>query len=260
MQVGNFHSTVIDYDKWFSDTEPVKVIVEKNKNKNKRKIIYPAFSACANLTNDIFWKKKFNIWASGKLPNFFTMQDNTIVFKKKLELFTCELGNDVNENLNNAMNFFRIHGNIFSTLENDEQTEYKENIKKTNEALKWRGLSKKKQEYLIRLYVDNQSLALGLDNDISNRLMQTIRLAFSDKQYNKNNIVLVNGKISEINGLLWDKNTGHFKSDFVKKKIIKGKVEETEAYPKDMIPQFHVKMIKYIEEYDKIFKKYNNLI
>ena len=263
-KVGSYSTTSIDFNCWFRDEQKV-VTIKTKKQKNNKKIIYPVFLECANITTDIFWEKKFNLWATGKLPKYFNFYDNCIYFTKGNTTPKCELTNDNNLNTKLCIDFFKTYGCIFSIQdEKDEKYEPDETYILSEEEVKpknWASLSKKQQDFLLRNYVTELTKLMKLNISESNKLLQTIRLSVSDKIFNKNNIIIENNNITEIKGLMWDDSKRVFKAEqSVNKTKIKNKNNKEDdiliSLPKDMIPQFSQKLEKYFEFYEKKNAKY----
>jgi hypothetical protein len=274
-KVGSYSVTSIDFNTWFVEDNTVKVIPKNKKQKNKKKIIYPIFLELATVTNDIYWTKKFNIWATGKIPKFFQAVGNEISYiKNNTIIASCLLDNDVNTNMKNCVQFFKTYGGFFSKndeKEIDEDEELSSDITSDitePECKTWSQSDKKSQELMLKKYSNDLTEMMKLSHRESNLLLQTLRLAVSAKNFNKNNMILDQGKIIDIKGLLYDNNTKLFKIDYTltSVKMINKKIKDSDEsseddiyvseYAKDMIPQFNQKITKYYELYEKKYAKY----
>jgi len=269
-KVGEYSVTSIDFNTWLGAETP-KVVQKNKKQKTKKKIVYQLFVDFASISTDIFWTKKFNLWASGKLPKFFSLNDNVLSYNKNTSI-ECVFDQDLSTNMKNCMEFFKTYGGIYS--KNDEKIIEDEELSSdfTSELTEpepknWSQFDKKTQELLLKIYTNDLTSVLNLTNKESNLLLQTLRLAVSAKNFNKNNISIEEGKIINIKGLMHDKENKLFKIDYnishiktVSKKKDSEESTEDDSYiselTKDMIPQFTQKFNKYYELYDKKYKKY----
>jgi len=270
-KVGSYAVTSIDFNAWFGEEHNVKVLPKNKKQKNKKKIIYPIFLDFANYSTDIFWVKKFNLWANGKIPKYFTIGDKVIYYNKSNHIIECILNQDIETNTKNCVLFFKTYGGIFS--KNDEQEEEEELSSEVfsdmtePEPKTWSQWDKKSQELMIKNYTNDLIEMMNLNQKESNLLLQTLKLSISAKNFNKSHIVIEKGKIISVKGLLWDKTTKMFKIEYcnasskpIYKKYDDSENSEDDLYisdmTKDMIPQFNQKIKKYYELYDKKYKKY----
>ena len=255
-KVGSYAVTTIDFNSWIKE-ENTMMINKSKKQKNKKKLVHPIFLNFQPYTTDSFWIKKFNLFANGKLPKYFSFQDMKLSFQKSSEV-SCLFTDDDLSNTKMCIQFFQTYGGIYSQL--DEKLvseELTESDYSQPETKVWLKLDKKSQELIIKDYVDQMTIVLKLTKKEANLLLQTILLAVSDKSFNKsNNIVYQHGKITEIKNLMWDQDK-QFKINYtsVKKKLADS---QTDDYPKDMMTQIQTKMNKYHDYYDKKYEKYKN--
>lgn len=272
-KVGEYSVTSIDFNTWFTEDQNVKVVQKNKKQKTKKKILYPIFMEFSAISTDIFWTKKFNMWATGKLPKFFSMNENVLSYNKNA-VVECIFDQDVETNMKACMKFFKIYGGIFSKKDENEVDEEEEDPTSdpTSELTEpepktWSQFDKKSQELMLKNYTNDLTDVMSLTTKESNLLLQTLRLAVSAKNFNKNNITIDQGKITDIKGLLYDSTNKLFKIDYnisntkvVIKKKDSEESSEDDTYvselTKDMIPQFGQKINKYYELYDKKYKKY----
>jgi putative ubiquitin-RnfH superfamily antitoxin RatB of RatAB toxin-antitoxin module len=225
-KVGSIAITSIDFDQWFkSDDVPITNI--KPKKKNTKKVIYPMFITFAENVNDIFWSKKFYMWAIGKLPKYVTVDEQIIYFNKgnkNTATWTRE-NISIAHDVKSCIDFFKLYIGIYSkkdetdnkiSIENENNIENENTeIVPTIEINEWKLINKYNQEYLIRVYVNDLSIKMKLTTKERNLLLQTIRLGIATKNIVHNNILMENGKISFVNGLLWDEKTRVFKTNYI---------------------------------------------
>lgn len=271
-KVGSYTINVIDFNSWIND-DPI--IVPKNKKaKNKKKVIYPIFMELNQVVTDPFWNKKFNLWAHGKIPKFFTVTQPdvsltipTTINYKKMSHEASYVYNPLitlNENAASCIQFFKTFGGFYSkTDEYNSSKDDKDDIDESFEAViltQWTQFDKKAQELMVKEYVNGMVKLLSLSHKESQLLLQTIRLAFSAKTFNKNNIKIEHNtsyKLIDINGLLWDAEKRLFKIEYTlsKKESDDHDIEDADL-AKDSVTQYQSKINKYYEMYEKKYKKY----
>ena len=259
-KVGSCATTSIDFNTWFNDEQKAKTIPKNKKLKTKKKIVYPIFVEYANITMDIFWAKKFNIWANGKLPKNFSVTDSSIIFEKDDSVVICDLTHNYVTDTKLCIQFFKNYGGFFSVKDQKEEiVEYSSTPASDIDVMvdkQWNKIDKTKQEIMIKNYVHNISTVLSLNTKESNLLLQTVKLAVYSKNFNKNNIVIEHEKIINIINLMWDKDTRTFKADYAISKSVRKQDDEVIDLPKDMIPQYNSKIEKYYESYEKKYLRY----
>lgn len=269
-KVGSYAVTSINFNTWFNEDQNVKVITKNKKPKNKKKIIYPIFLEFVNHTSDIFWEKKLNTFANGKLPKFFSFNNNKIIFKKNNNIVECELTNDYIESTNLCIQFFKTYGGIFSKkdeIKEIEELSSSDNIEynKINTPKTWSQIDKKMKEIMMKKFVHDMASEINLNKNDINLLLQTIKLANLSKTFNKNNFIVENEKLVRINGLKWQEENRFFKIDYAiitnknKNKNDESSQEDEDffEYSKDMITQYSKKIEKYFDYYHHKYIKYS---
>jgi hypothetical protein len=92
-KVGTYAVVSINFDAWFKNEGQEKPLFKPKKNTSK-KTVYPFLLKYANMSEDIFWNKKFTIWSNGKLPKNFLIENDVIYFLKGKEKIECTKTND----------------------------------------------------------------------------------------------------------------------------------------------------------------------
>jgi hypothetical protein len=207
-KVGTYAIVSINFDAWFKNEGQEKPVY-KPKKKNSKKTIYPFLLKYSNLSDDIFWNKKFNIWANGKLPKNFLIENEVIYFMKGKQKIECVKTGDDFIDLNNCIDFFKCHAGLFSKKDESEaickvESESSEDTPIDDDN--WSGLSKKTQEWLVRSYVVSLATVMDLSIKEKRLLLQTIRLGIAMKVITKSHINMDKGAITTIKGLLCDQS------------------------------------------------------
>lgn len=259
--VGKQAISTIDFNTWLD--EPVKQPVTKKKRVRAiKEIIYPIFVSCANLIEDPFWKTLFHEASVGKFPTKFGYNGKRLIFKPKricIELAT----EDIKKTSEDCMEFFRVHGNIFSSLDEHKSAEYREFLSKQEIEMTWEKANKKLQECLISYYVMDQKEKRNLNTKETSQLRQTILLAFCGKYIGKHNIHVEDMRITKIDPLLYNTEERKYYIDPKTKPNIPRQTKKnsttkpitsdnefvgnSSTVSKEHIPQYNIKWKKYIK-------------
>jgi hypothetical protein len=219
-KIGSMAVMSFDFDEWFKNESNVNNTVKVNKKYNK-KIVHPLLLTYSELITDVFWIKKFQLWASGKLPKNFTLFNNVITFinKNGVESTWQPTGNH-KEDAQSCIQFFSLHAGLFSKKDElearyvESEDEEEEEIQKT-----WSQINKNEQEILIRTYVNELAQSdMNLNNQECKLLLQSIRLGIATKNISNQSIEMKNNKIINIKGILWNAETRQFRVNYTNKK------------------------------------------
>lgn len=210
-KIGNISVLSIDFDTWPTSEQKDQPNIKKKKN--NKKTIYPFLLNYSCYTEDIFWDKKFTLWSNGKLPKGFIVENENVYFIKNGKRIACEKTENPGTNTELCIDFFKKYANISSKKDdlnaintNDSQSEEsKEDI-----PISWKTLNKRNQELYIRMYVHDTGKLIDLNANEKNLLLQMIRLGIKDKKISKDNIIMADGKIREIKGIMWDEDARKF--------------------------------------------------
>lgn len=206
-KVGSYSVVSINFDTWLKTDIPENRVI-KNKKKNTKKTVYPFLLTYASIAEDIFWEKKFTLWSNGKLPKGFYVENETIYYIKGNKKTICEkTGNDFTDTYT-CIDFFKINASIYSK-QDERESIYNTNTSESEDTPvvvinNWKDISKKNQELLIRRYVIDMEEALKLNTKEKNLLLQTIRLGLLSKHILKHHIIMNDGKITNIEHILWN--------------------------------------------------------
>ena len=259
LKVGGSSSAVVNFNNWAN--APVKATTVKNKK--TKEIVNEIFLRCAEVTSDPFWAEKFRLAAIGKFPNCdqskFTYTNGTLTHKKGTKTVKLVVSSDPRQAAEECKDFFRVNRSIYSPT--DENLALEKKFARSSslmdaEELSWEKANKKIRECLISHFVNDQSEAMRLTSEQSKQLNQLINVCLFRKYFDKNNIFLVNDRIYNITGLMWDVQNEVFYIDPNMKPSVTrsyAKKSITNNYPKDSLPQFNTKWNKYLDKYvDKI--------
>ena len=187
----------------------------KKRIKTLKPIINPIFETCSNLTEDEFWKSIFMNCARGKFPRSFSFRNNLLIHKKGNKLTKLELSNSPTDVFNSTINFFQITAGIMSVLdrikmqriEEEKILEDMENIIE----LKWENIRKEAiKDILINEFVLDICENMNFSEDEKRELITTIKKGLMLKCFNSHNIIMSEGRIVEIDGLIYNDKTNEY--------------------------------------------------
>lgn len=205
--VGKPAVTKIDFKTWCEEfNTDVKKI---NKRKNKKEVVHPIFEEFSNCTNDPFWKEKFVNASYNKFPRNFFFSEGKLSYKKGSKILHQEINEDIVNSAENCMEFFRLYGRLFSTI--DQNNSMKNHISsEEKEELVWDKIGKKTQFMIISYFVCDERDKNNLSKEEYKILSRTIEMGILNRHIDKNNINLQKNRIISITGLTWDEETRQY--------------------------------------------------
>jgi hypothetical protein len=183
----------------------------------KREIIYPIFLECCHFATDIFWENIFEDLAYGKTPygTYISKDFLCCSFKKKEFSYKIEK-KDVKQ----------IHDDIYKLfttklglLSQKEKSKKKKVFNETEDIIKdsrksWSDIRKKNlKELFVELYVTRMKNRYSLTMKQARYLFSVIMLSLTLKVINASDIEYVNGYITNIEGIEFEKRKIIIKKD-----------------------------------------------
>jgi hypothetical protein len=259
-RVGSYAISTVDLNSFTNDTL-ARPMPKGRRNRNNKEVIHKIFAECAAVTDDPFWREKFNLASCGKFPSKFSYNDGILTYRKGAKNNAIELPANEHEAAELCMNFFRTNGGIFSELDQQYSLQLQYNRSQdvaTQEPLEWKALNKKMQECLLSYYVMGMKTVMNLKETEVEQMRQTLHLGIKNKLFGKNNIHVEQNRIQSIDGLLWNNDGRYF---FINPELKPGTVRNYNRKKdtvvsqatncKDMMPQFNAKWGKYTEALTK---------
>lgn len=223
--VGQYSVSISSFLPWKTETPVSKT---KKPKKLLKPIINPIFEQLANLTEDNFWKTIFLDCSRGRFPRGFTFKNNLLKFKKGNKMTCLEITSNLVETFTSYMNFFQSAGGIMSKEDREkikkmEEERILEQIEKETDK-NWKDIKKENlKEALLNEFIKEICEDLNFNEQEKIELTTTIKKGIILKCFNNDNIIMEDGKISEIEGLVYnDKKRQHdIHKDFLVKKSSK---------------------------------------
>ena len=215
----NNYSTTKTYNRPWDKKTNIDMVKSKSKNKKKnaRDIIYPLFEKCAALTNDKFWVSIFQNCARGKFPRYFSFKNNLLTYRKANKTKRILITNSPSEAFTTSIGFFQEFGGILS--ESDRKKRQKDEEERmlelaNNQDLTWKDIKIDKiKEVLISEFIDDLSIKMEFNSVEKNELTTTIKKGFMLKYFSNDDVYMEDGRILEIDGLVFDKKNNQYQID-----------------------------------------------
>lgn len=193
--------------------------IERKGKKTLKPILYPVFEKCACLTDDVFWQYIFMDCSRGKFPRNFSFKNNLLTYRKANKMLRLEIMNSASEVFTTTIDFFQSSGGIMSAkdrerMKKQEDEKLLEIVNPNDDDIIWKNIkTDKMKDILIGEFVEVLTKKLKLNEEERRELITTIRKGFMLKYFTNSNIEMINGKISEIDGLIIDQETREFSID-----------------------------------------------
>ena len=167
-------------------------------------ILYPVFLKCCQYTSDKFWRKIFDDFAYGKCPYGVYFNKDVLCCKGKKGQVNCL----IDDNIDDKSLYEKIREILVNNMgilsPNDRITQEKifvEFSEPENETT-WNGIKKKnKKDLLLELFSIEMRQKFNLGIQEARFLHSFIKSALMFKTILPSDIVIENGRISEIRGI-----------------------------------------------------------
>lgn len=186
--------------------------IASTKPTKKRKVLYPILAECAALTTDCFWKDLFEKASFGKFIKGFTINRDYLIYKRGSKSDSVLIPNSPHEAYSVCVSFFQSSAKIYSD-EDLKKIHEEERLMQLEEQLKertWSKTRKRQAEVLIDDYICELKAKYHLGVEQGKKLEDLINIGLLYNYFNKDNIILKDGMISEIKSLKYDETKGEF--------------------------------------------------
>lgn len=189
--------------------KPEELLEINKKKKTLKPTIHPVFESFAALTEDKFWVGILNDCAKGKFPKGFTFKNELLSYRKGNKTQRLELPSSIVQAFNAVINFFRTVGGMMSAedrrqLQKIEEEKILEKMNDLTDAT-WKDIKTEKiKEILINEFICDLSTAAKFNEEEKKELVTTVKKGFMLKYFNANNIIMEEGRITQIDGLIYN--------------------------------------------------------
>ena len=226
MSLGNYSISISYGLPWKKKPEPA--VTDKKRKKTLRPIINPIFEKCANLTEDKFWQTLFMDCARGKFPRGFTFKNGLITYKKGSKSFKLEISDSPAAAYSATMNFLQTVAGIMSVTDRQKLQKLEEEkllteLEKEND-ITWKQVrTEKLKDILINEFIKDLATKMNFNEEENKELTTTVKKGFILKYFGSNNVKMKDGKIIEIEGLIYNEETKEYEidEDYVQAKSIR---------------------------------------
>ena len=204
IKTGSYAVTTVYSMPWTKKALPPQT----KRKRAEKKVVHEIFEKCSLLTKDQYWISIFNACARDKFPRGFIYKNGMMNHRRGNKTNRVLVPNTPAEAYYTCMNFFKEMAGLMSVmdrkrLQRDEEERLLETISKTEIA--WKDIKiERVKELLISEYIKDLAFKHNLSEDEKKELTTIIKLGFMLKYFSAKNIVMSNGKIIEIYGLLRD--------------------------------------------------------
>lgn len=218
------YSISVSYLPWKKEKEKSLIINDKKKKKTLKPIINPIFEKCAGLTDDAFWQSVFMDCSRGKFPRGYSFKNGLITHKKGNKITTLEISNSATEVFYTTKKFFQIVTGLMSATDREklQQVEEEKLLEQAeiNEDITWKEIrTEKLKEVLITEFINSLCKKCDFNEEEKRELITTIKKGLMLKYFNSDNIIMNYGRITEIDGLIYNQENNQYEIDknYIKK-------------------------------------------
>lgn len=227
-----------------------------------KKIVNPIFIEYSKHAYDTFWEEIIKNMAHSKFPPKFKISNNKIYYGKINEKSpNIELTNDIEKSCIDIINFLKKNGKIFSPNDHETADDIVEDQSIYNnisdQPITWPTAKKAVKECLVSEYVCRISKHMMLSAKQKEQLREIVNCNILSKNFGKDNIIIENNTIQDIQGLYWDDVCKIFYLDnkYEKANITDCDISDLvvddalfdDESKRDNIPQFTTKFKKYLQ-------------
>ena len=184
------------------------------KKRAEKKVVNDIFETCSELTSDSYWISVFRECARDKFPRGFSYKNGLLIHRRGNKLKRILIPNSPHEAFSISVNFFKTAAGLMSNEDRKKlQKEEEEKLLETISAkeLVWKDIKTERvKEILISEFVRDLSIKMEFDENKKKELSTTVKSGFMLKYFTGKNIVMEEGKVTNIIGLVYDKERNRF--------------------------------------------------
>ena len=215
IKTGSYAVTTVYSMPWAKKT--VATPAPKRK-KVEKKVVHEVFEECSELTKDTYWISIFKECARDKFPRGFSFKNGLMVHRRGNKIKRVIIpNNSPHEAFSIVVSFFKNSGGLMSIIDRKKlQKEEEERMLEltTTKDLQWKDIKTERvKEILISEYISEISLKKGFNKEKKIELSTTVKSGFMLKYFTGKNITMEDGKVTDITGLIYDKDKNRFYID-----------------------------------------------
>lgn len=174
-------------------------------SRRKKEPIHKIFYICSTYTPDAAWSEFLKECSFGKFPKGVKFEDNAIKCTRKKQTFTEYIPKDAEKALEVIIQIFRDRLGIKTSRENKSASAKFNRRRAETRIQSWKDATTiSARNSLIRHYVDRFSSVYFLTMKERNELLSLLELSIATKILGSDRIKVEDGKIIEIDGLMFN--------------------------------------------------------
>ncbi len=215
-RAGNYAVATAKTRPWLST--PIGVTTAKSRRSKAQTVIAnPLFTECATLTTDPFWISIFTQAAIGKFPRGFSYKEGLLTYKRGVKISSIEVPPEAPLAKDACIAFFGKTAGILSDTDQErtrQEFDRRMHEKTSLKACSWSDIKKKKiRDILIGTFVQDISRIFELTDKEDAQLSTIVSIGFLLGYFQGKNVAFEDGRITAINGLMYDPNNRVFYID-----------------------------------------------
>lgn len=213
--------------------------IPKDKKPKRMEILHPFFlSAIPYCNDDVFWIKILDNASKGIFPKLYKYLNNVLAYRQKANKYvSVELDQSSPEQLFRTLQNFMKRNGTYSMR--DENERVKEVETKDDIINSWSDIkSRKMKRLLLSKYVIHLKSHYNLSNDEVVNLNTLISASNATGIIKSNNVVITDGRISDVTILCFDPRSRNFfiDSDVKIEQISKSQLNKINEENSDLTP------------------------
>ena len=211
IKTGSYAVTTVYSMPWSKKTASAP---KTKRKKVEKKVVHEIFEFCADLTNDPYWISVFNECARVKFPRGFSYKNGLLIHRKGNKLKRIPIPNSPHEAYSISVSFFKNAAGLMSGIDRKKlQKEEEERLLElvNTKELEWKDIKTERvKEILISEFVADLAIKMEFDKYKKIELSTTVKSGFMLKYFTGKNIIMEEGKVVKIDGLVYDKEKSRF--------------------------------------------------
>jgi len=233
---------------WMAVPVSDAVLTKQRKGRNNQNLVNPNFLEYSKFIKDPFWIDVLVRASRGKFPTKFSYKEKTLSCKRTNKVQNLILPEDPLQAVMLIMEFFKKYAGLHSEEEQKiSDLEIKNHVSEPVNS--WSKVKKKMKKILVHNYVGSVSEYLCLSTVERNQFRDLVNQGLIVGYFGKDNIVVENNSIKEIEGIIFDKERRTFYRDASLKPKISKSSKKAESKKTEGV--FYLAWEKYVSGLSK---------
>lgn len=180
-----------------------------------REVVHPVFAACAEHVTDKFWKQKLLQASMDTFPRNVNYYNKALSYKRGAKTHGLVLPANPIEAAYATIEFYRAHCSIYSPLDlRDAQLQdQRAEREQPPPPASWKEVSAATKEALLCAFITEKKQTMSLTPRQQRALRRALAIGISCKIFGPGTIHMHEGRISAVDGLLWNEAKQRFQID-----------------------------------------------